>query len=276
MERLYESLEERLESVVLGESNLLRQSEKCITETLRFITQLKEFVIGHTFADRQGEITFFKETKPKFSAKLIYHNGVFNIEMHKPVGSNQVQENYLNRELGKLNEFFDANVDFYRYYRTNATYLDEKYFLRGTHDIHLALDSFVFDADPRFSTSQDHKVAKIIANERLVVYLKAALAELEARKAEEITGGQRTNLNWTLSKTSCIELLYALHSVGAFGKVDVKQIATYFESAFNIDLKNYYRTFLEIRIRKTGRASFLDLLRERLIQRMDDADENAR
>lgn len=275
IDNLYAALEKELEVIVQQETDWVAQSERCIIHLLQVITQLKQLVLAHPFSDNNEEIHFFKEVKPQFFSELIYYNGIFNIQTRKPVGSVQVQRNYLNKELDKLHEFFAANVEFYRYYRTNATYLDEKYFRRGTQDIHLALDSFTFDADPRFSTSHDYKIAQLIANEKLIHYLNAALVELEVQKAEQIVNAPKAKLHWTLSKTSCIELLYALHSVGAFGKVDLKQMATYFESAFSIDLKNYYRTFLEIRIRKTGRATFLDLLREKLVQRMDEADENA-
>jgi hypothetical protein len=273
---LYAELERELGEIAQAEGDLLRRSEKSVVTVLSTISRLKQWVLDHAFPDTREEIRFFKEIKPRFFALLIYHNGVFDIETHRPVGGGQALRAYLEKELGKLDEFFAANADFQRYLRTNATYLDEKYFLRGTHDVTLALDSFVFDADPRFSTSRDHNAARMIANERLAAYLEAALAELEARKAGRTGMPEGGGLDWKLSKTSCIELLYALHSVGAFGKTDVKRIASHFESAFNIDLKNYYHTFLEIRIRKTSRAAFLELLREKLIQRMDDADDNPR
>jgi hypothetical protein len=72
--------------------------------------------------------------------------------------------------------------------------------------------------------------------------------------------------------------MYALQSAGVFNNstADIKQIASCFEWIFNVDLKNYYRTFLEIRSRKANRTAFLDLLKERLIKRMDEADEHMR
>lgn len=35
----------------------------------------------------------------------------------------------------RLKMFFDNNLDFYKYYRTNITYMDDKYFIRGNYDI---------------------------------------------------------------------------------------------------------------------------------------------
>ena len=47
--------------------------------------------------------------------------------------------------------FFDNNLDFYKYYRTNITYMDDKYFIRGNYDIKYTLDSYYFESDSRFS-----------------------------------------------------------------------------------------------------------------------------
>ena len=50
-------------------------------------------------------------------------------------------------------------------------------------------------------------------------------------------------------------------------------MADHFEQLFNVDLGNYYHTFIEIRSRKTGRTKFLDRLIEMLNQRMDAKDD---
>lgn len=42
------------------------------------------------------------------------------------------------------------------------------------------------------------------------------------------------------------------------------------ENAFNIDLGDFYHTYLEIQDRKINRTKFLDVLREGLIWKMDD------
>jgi hypothetical protein len=71
-----------------------------------------------------------------------------------------------------------------------------------------------------------------------------------------------------------IELIYALHSEGTFnnGASDLKDIAAYFEHVFNINLGQYRRTFLEIRIRKSDRTKFINSLKESLTKKMNDTD----
>ena len=45
-------------------------------------------------------------------------------------------------------------------------------------DLRLCTDSAQFDKDPNFSTGYDYKVAKIIANEMLRIYLNKRLVKL--------------------------------------------------------------------------------------------------
>ena len=82
-------------------------------------------------------------------------------------------------------------------------------------------------------------------------------------------------LQWTGAKVSLIELIYSLQTTGVInnGTADIKLLTNFFERTFQVDLGNVYNVFQEMRIRKKNRTSFLDQLKERLIQRMDEADE---
>ena len=55
-------------------------------------------------------------------------------------------------------------------------------------------------------------------------------------------------------------------------KADIKEIMTYLEAFFNIDLGDYYRTYITIKDRKKDRTSFLSSLIKKLIQKMDEDD----
>ena len=45
------------------------------------------------------------------------------------------------------------------------------------------------------------------------------------------------------------------------------------ETVFNIDLGEYYRTYVSIRERKIDRTKYLNLITENLVRRMDEDDE---
>lgn len=173
--------------------------------------------------------------------------------------------------------FFDNELEFYRYFRTGNNYLDYKYFVRGKFDIKFSLDSFYFESDTNFVTAHSFKVSKIMAHDLLQVFLEDKLLEM---KNNIQTGKSQVNPKikqiWTASKVSLVELLYALHSEGVFnnGASDLKDIASYLEYMFDINLGQYHRAFLEIRMRKGDRTKFITSLKENLIKRMDNTDDS--
>lgn len=273
---LLNDLNNQLKFIDLEEDDAIKCAELSIDVCRKALNKLKTLLIKHKFRAQNEEIKFFKETKPKFLAPLIYHLKIYKIESRKPNGSNEIRKKYLLHELEKLKHYFDTNLDFYRYYRTQSNYLDHKYFLWGKYDIRLTVDSFFFEADERFSTSHDFKVAKILAHDRLQVYLEEELSNLDRKETNMITQeAPKVKLYWTESKTALIELIYALHSHGAFenGRADIKNIAAAFEYLFGVELGDYYRTFLELRMRKTGRTKFLHSLINSLTKKMEEAEE---
>lgn len=275
---LNESLEE-LESKIYDfeiESDFsIQRIEVVIDIILKHLAGLKTIVLENGFRDSEHEIRFFKYQKPSIVAKLIYYNALYKIETKKPYGKDSIKD-YLSNEGEKLKRFFDNNLDFYKYYRTNSTYLDHKYFLRGKADIKLSVDTYYFEADHRFSTSHDYKVAKIIANDMIQVYLEDQLSHLNKLPVmEEQLRSAPNSFTWTGSKTSLIELIYALHSKSVInnGNIDIKEIAQSLEIILNIDLGDFYHTFMELKSRKVNRTKFLDSLRDALIRKMDEQDE---
>ena len=236
------------------------------------LTELKRYVQKNELANTDKEIYFFKHQKPVVVSKLIYFNTIYKIEAKKPFGTKHVIEQYINNELNKLKKFYDNNLDFYKYYRTNSSYLDHKYFIRGKHEIKLGLDAFYFEADHNYSTSHDFKVAKIMANDLIQIYLEN---QLKIADSFSQTNHIHPRLQWTGSKTALTELIYALHAQGAFenGNADIKIIAKVFENTFGIDLGDFYHTFMELKYRKVNRTKFLDTLREGIIRKMEEQDE---
>ncbi|MFA9188760.1 RteC domain-containing protein [Flavobacterium magnesitis] len=268
-----QSLNEEINELTTEIGNSLVLYEKIIDLIVKKIVQLKLSVLKHHFRDTQEEINFFKNSKPNVLSKLIYYNAIYKIEAKKPYGGEKVTEEYLNNELLKIKNFFDNNLEFYKYYRTNSTYLDDKYFVRGKHDIKLSLDTYYFESDHSFSTSHDYKVAKIIANDLIQVYLEDQLYNMNKHLLPKLSS--TISVNWTASKTAMIEMLYALHYQGVFdnGNIDIRLIAKHFENTFNIDLGDFYHTYLELKNRKVNRTKFLDSLREGLTRKMDEQDE---
>lgn len=273
---LLNNLNEQLNFIDLEIDDQIKKCEQAITVILKSINELKKAANKTNFKSKSEEIQFFKEVKPLFTSKLIYFNLVYRIEMKKPNGGNKILKKYYNNELLKLKAFFDNELEFYQYFRSGSTYLDYKYFLRGEFDIKLALDSYYFESDMSFATSHDFKVATILANDLIELYLENQLLMLENNEnSEKSQRKPNVKLTWTGSKVALIELIYALHTEGIFnnGAADLKDIAEYFEHTFEIDLGQYRRVFLEIRARKSDRTKFLTTLNDSLQKRMENSDD---
>tara|TARA_R110002126_G_scaffold22865_8_gene81117 strand:+ start:14026 stop:14865 length:840 start_codon:yes stop_codon:yes gene_type:complete len=276
-QELLTEFKDQLDELENGNGDILFKAESGIAQVEKYLKKLQVQISKNSFPSLKDEIYFFKHIKPQFFSKLIYYGRLFHIESKRPRGSNAAQIKYLKTQIKKLQIFFNDNLEFYNYYRRGAISLDEQYFVRGKRDLRLPLESFHFLIDVRFSTCQDGTVAIIMAYDMLIVYLQGEIDILTINMDELNTKPMErpSKLFWTGSKTDLIELIYALHASNTInsGTVDIKELASHFEHFYNIDLGNYYHTFIEIRSRKTGRTKFLDKLIEMLKQRMEALDE---
>jgi len=268
-----DELFKRLKRIEAEEQDIFKIAEKSINLITRSINQLREFVHKNGFDSLKDEIHFFKEIKPAIYSKLIYFVEIFNIESRRPTGSIPTQKKYLLKELKKIENYFAENLESYQYYRNKMTFLDDKIFVRGKYNLRLYPDPSVYDADPNFSTSHDYKVARIMANDLLSVYLNTELASLDRQTNHRVNCLKENTCLWTESKIALVELIYALQAGGCInnGTGDIKDIAVLFESAFNVNLGDFYRTFLEIKVRQNP-TKLLDNMRIALLKKIEEQD----
>lgn len=238
--------------------------------------ELREFIHQYTFQDADEEIVFFKNTKPFILSKLIYFNDIYLLEIRKPNGSKEVLREYYKKKQSAITEFCNANLDFYQYYRSKATHLDKYYFLRNHENFKLCHNCGMFDKDPLFSTCCDHRVAKMLAYDMLEIYLQQRLQNIEKQEVIEYSRASLSDnpFRWTAPKVAAIELGYSIYAAGVLnnGNADIKEIMTYIEASFKIDLGDYYRTYLAMRDRKRDRTPFLNSLIQKLLRKMDEDD----
>ena len=228
----------------------------------------------HQFFEEAQEIDFFKNIKPALSCHGIFWQDIFEFELGRPAGGRQATEQYIDLHFQKINQFYEAHKTFHFYYRSGSTNLDRQYFTRYK-ELLLPHGFPCIDLDRKFSTGYDWLVAAILANDMFNRYLQRELQGVQSLiSVPPLQVAQSRGLHWTQSKASLVELIYALQSGAAFnsGKADIKQIAGCFEKLFDVELGNFFNTFQEIRLRKKNRTSFLDNIREKLLQRMDEAD----
>lgn len=272
---LMEEIGLKVEIARSGEDDILRRSLALSDVYREPLARLREFASSYTFRDEREEIRFFKEIKPWFLSRQMFHRKVYSLEIGRPVGASDVQTEYLRKEMSHISEHAGRYADFCYYYRSGATYLDKLYFLRVNRDggAEHYRESFDPERDPGFSTLCDFKAALLLAGEMILKYLNEKLEEETARgyfRPDEPPVPTPNVPRWTDKKAGLIEMLYGWDSMGSFenGQIPLAKLQKFIERHFEVSLGNISRAFNEMKIRNNP-TPFLDSMKEALIRRMD-------
>ncbi|NOT73421.1 MAG: hypothetical protein HOP08_00735 [Cyclobacteriaceae bacterium] len=257
---LEQSMKEQLEILRQDEQDVIVRLSKIILMVGKIIYELRRAVVAHGFENVTDEIYFFKEIKPLFLAQFHFHKRLLVLHSNEPTITKDRLSFYL-EELERMKEQVNAHDHFSQYCMTGSTGYDEKYFVRGN------LEFSDIISDREFSTGYDEVLSQLLTIRLLRDHIMGLIAKLSPDE-RSIT----SSLTWTASKADLIELIYGLETIGVLnkGKADIKEIAVLFENVFNISLGNYYRQFLDIRLRKKGKTTFLDEMKEKLEIRIND------
>lgn len=236
----------------------LAHASEMINLVEELLHDLRQFTYNYTFNSTQEEIRFFKDTKPVLLSQYYYYKKLFDIALFDSFKDAAAKMRYYESVLARLEEFARKNNEFYLYCMAGQTHFDDTYFSRKEK-------TFSGLMDTRFSTGYDDKLAKLLANELIRKHVLNLLNSIGQLSLSPIT--------WTGNKTDAIELLVALHSLGSInnGNIELRKLVQGFEERFNIQLENYYDFLKNIRTRK-GRTSFLDTLKEKLLQRLEQME----
>jgi len=272
IDELWMNLVTATDQISRSDNDVISKSEEILMEADVAIRELKKLVSQYKFADWNEEIYFFKNTKPQFVAIYIYYSKILAIEASKPYEDPKALISYFEEERENLLHFYKEHKEFINYYRRKSTFLDKKYFIRFKFDFKLKLSPELYSYNEEFSTSHDHIVSQILANDLLEKYLSG---KINSQEIKETSIAQIKNLEWTASKVALVELLYGLHQTKCFngGQSDLAEVFRWAENSLNINLGNYHKTLGEIGLRKTERTKFLSLLQQNLNQFLDDLDE---
>lgn len=275
-DKILADLDVEIDEIDLYGYGIIETSLSMVHRLQTVLNDLREKIQTYVFPSKEDEILFFKTQKPEILARLLFFYKIYRIEAQCPNGSNEVVRSYINRELDNLTYFFNRNLDFYQYYRSGSTVYDEYYFVRGKADLRLCTDSAQFDKDPNFSTGYDYKVAKIIANEMLRIYLNKRLVKLETNTQVEdnLQKCLKYPFRFTGKKVFLIELGYSLVSSGDInnGNVEIKEMMNFLGTVFQVELGDYYAAYIAMKERKKDRTAYLSRLQESLVKRMDEDD----
>ncbi len=265
-------VESELEQLELDTPIIYNKAEKAITLCRDSLGIMRQRVLKKGFKDTKAECHFFKAVKPKVVGYLIHFVNLGAIECHRPIGSGKEEHKFYIEQIAVLKNYFVEHREFYEYYMRGLSHHDLLFFTRNTPSPEWFRANITSIVDTNFSTSKDMVLAQILGNTLTINYLKHKLS----RKKRKAFGNKEiiAPLKWTGSKVDLVELVYALQASNMInnGNVGIKELANNMEKLFSIELGDYYRTFLEIRMRKNNQTKLLDFLKTCIENKIIEAD----
>jgi hypothetical protein len=234
------------------------------------INDIKAEVIENGFAVEEEEIYFFKHIKPAFYALQLFELSLHDLVIRKPMGTMEMITAFFEDELLYISRFFKTNAFHYYYYKTGATELDERYFIREAQPGRIPIFDII-DPLPGFSTALDYSFAKFIAYERIQLYLIDQLATLRTDNKEAAKQTNRA-LKWTGETINLVELAYGIWLTGQInnGNATITEIVLWLEVNLQTKVGRAYRRWVSISKRKrVGPVKFLDQMREAVLKRLE-------
>jgi len=273
--QLLEEMHSNLAAITGLAEDDLQSIQEAIHIVSQTLVQLKTIITTGEFRSTDDEIRFFKKIKPQFDGRLIFY--LLLLRMHAGLSAIPMNRHAAYaRELERLQPFYQQHYSFWQYYRMDQTDLDEHYFLRRSQNTFPLLEENQVHYDWQTNTLMSATAARIHAYELLKEHA-AAIMDRTALPAGKYSPDDTSALRWTAAKAGLIELIYALQEYGVFNNapVEIKKIADYFSTVFQVRFANVYKTYEDIRLRKKNRTPFLDALKAALERRIDRDNENA-
>jgi RteC protein len=233
------------------------------------IDQIKEKLKKYSFKKQEEEIYYFKKALPNFLSLYFYYQDKMEWDRIAQLGSNSSQYKYHDRIFLQAENFRSENLFFYNYCRGGRMDGDDVYFIKTTTINKERNYQPRMIIDPSTPPLYCELMAKYIAYSRLEFESKKFISE--NNKTSNPIGAGRKTLYWTGKQIDLIEIGYALKEMGVFnhGEATLTDIFDCFEEAFNVDPGNTSRLFQDITRRKSGVTLFLDMMKIRLVQRID-------
>ena len=263
----------KLEKVEDSSDKILEQVESAIVCCKNALEQMREIVFQEGFPDQECEIYFFKKLKTAVYCKLLYYLEVFDIQSKLSIIDRECQIHFYKKKRKKYFEFMKENHAEVQYLQCDYSHFDKNYFTRDHSEIPLPKRNEYYLTDEKFHTWHDHTFSAIIANQMLIEYIQKEIRKFDGFKIDTQLP-IKSKSKWTGKKIFLIELAYGIYHTEMVngGNSEIKEIIEGFEQMFDIELKEHSRSFIEIKRRKIDRTKFLDIMKSRLEDRMDESD----
>lgn len=101
-------------------------------------------------------------------------------------------------------------------------------------------------------------------------FLESEKLNLQSVAPTPLLQNKKSELKWTGKKIDAIVLAFSLHHLSQLnnGTLTIAETIKHFEVFFNIDLKDYHRKWIDIKLRKEP-TKFLDLMKSAIENQID-------
>ncbi|MDP4251937.1 MAG: RteC domain-containing protein [Bacteroidota bacterium] len=234
------------------------------------IEQIKQKLKPYRFSSAEDEIHYFKNVLPETLALHIYYSDRIEWDRIRALGSSECRYKFIDRIYSQAESFRKENQLFCDYCRDGKTDLDSLYFLRNSPINRETKYQLRQITDPSSPPLHCGILATLIAFTKMEHELKISIAENNA-EVPSLKSGKRKH-RWTGKKIDLIELGYGLKEMGSIddGQASLKDIFDFLGEVLEVDPGNTSRLFQDIVTRKAGYTIYLDTMREKLRQRIND------
>jgi len=278
-EQLYDDLKEEL-SVYADLGTLpIRKVTGAIHSIQNAFAKLKKHFAETPFKTQDEEIHFFKYEKPRFTAEHFYAMEIFSIETARPMNDASLLKAFYEQELKYIQRFLYANKFLYAYYQFNLNDLDQSLFVRGAKPVDIPVPD-VIGLDPLFTTCCDTLWGKFMAFERLEVWLRTELKELNGDGSQRSKDDQPSapaggpgGMRWTGETINLVEIAYGIWLTGQLnnGQVSITEITEFLEVVFRVRVGKPHRRWQSLTRRKRLAAfRFVDEVKAALEKRLEE------
>lgn len=262
---------EKIADIEFSEDSQLKRANAGIGIASWALDMFRKHIVSNDFGTIQDEIRFFKSIKCQPMKYLIHYTEIRSCELRIPKSDVNHQEDFLAKQVKKVNQFFERHTEFLLYMEQDYTHFDEHYFTRKNLNSNPVVKSYPYYKDSIFNTSHDEIWARIKGLAMYANYLKAK-KEMLKNKIKQ-TGQDK--LNWTGSYAALVEMLYGCQEMGYFnnGNAGIHKVIDTFCDFLNLKKGNPTRTYQDIKARKGSPIKFFEETGQKLLQKMKDEDD---
>ena len=207
---------------------------------------------------------------PPVMALYIYYTDKIEWDRIVRQGSPECRYKFVDRIYSQAESFRKENSVFCNYSRDGKTDMDHLYFMRNSplnREIKYEPGRII---DPSSPPLHCRLLARLIAYSKMEQEVGISIGENCDTIPSVKTG--KSKLRWTGKQIDLIELGYALKETGCFndGQASLKEIFEFFAEIFEVELGNTSRLFQDLVTRKGGQTAFIDGMKDKLLQRIND------